>query len=173
MLGCVLNEIYNISIDEITIKKGKYGKPFLFPNPGNIKIGVSHFEHIVVVAVSDFEIGIDVQKVEKLKNNVFCYCDFFSDDEMKYIGSFLEKSEIFTIFWTRKEAIIKRFGLRVCDGLRLSCFDKKTRSFLLNSVSGQRYAFSYSCFGDCVNFYRYSGLSFRNFLKINEHIHNK
>ena len=165
MLGCVLRKLYNISIDKITIKKSKYGKPFLFPNLKNIKIGISDFEHILVVAVSNCEIGIDVEKVEKLQNDVFCYGDFFSDDELLYIDCFLEKSEIFTVFWTRKEALIKRFGLRICDGLKFSCFEKTARSFILNSVSGQKYAFSYSFSGDDVNIYRYNGVGFSKFFK--------
>ena len=172
MLGCVLRKLYNISVDKITIKKSKHGKPFLFPNSKNIKIGISHCQHIIAVAVSNCEIGIDVEKVEKPKNNVFCYGDFFSDDELSYIDCFLEKSEIFTVFWTRKEALIKRFGLRICDGLKFSCFEKETRSFILNSVSGQKYAFSYSFSGDDVDIYRYNGVEFSKFFKIGRHVFN-
>ena len=76
MLGCVLRKLYNISIDKITIKKSKYGKPFLFSNPEDIKIGISHCEYIIAVVVSDCETGIDVEKVEKLQNDVFIYFKF-------------------------------------------------------------------------------------------------
>ena len=173
MLGCVLKKLYNISIDKITIKKSKYGKPFLFPNSKNIKIGISHCQHIIAVAVSNCEIGVDVEKVEKLKSDVFCYGDFFSDDELLYIDCFLEKSEIFTVFWTRKEALIKRFGLRICDGLKFSCFEKETRSFMLDSVSGKKYAFSYSFSGDAVDIYRYNGMGFSKFFKTGWYICSK
>ena len=113
-----------------------------------------------------------IEKVEKPKNNVFCYGDFFSDDELSYIDCFLEKSEIFAVFWTRKEALIKRFGLRICDGLKFSCFEKETRSFILNSVYGQKYAFSYSFSGDDVDIYRYNGVEFSKFFKIGRHVFN-
>lgn len=172
MLGCVLNEIYNISTNKIIIKKSKYGKPFLFLNGGNIKINISHSGQVVVVAVSDCEIGVDVQKVESVENDVFSYLDFFTVDEMKYIDSFLEKSDIFTVFWTRKEAILKRFGLRICDGLKCSCFSKQTRSFLLNSINGEKYAFSYSFSGSVANIYRYDCSSLDKFFETYEHIRN-
>ena len=172
MLGCVLNEIYNISINKIIIKKSKYGKPFFFFFNSNIKINISHSGDIVVVAISDREIGVDVQRVEPIENDVFCYLDFFTADEMKYIDSFLKKSDIFTVFWTRKEAILKRFGLRICDGLKCSCFSQKTRSFLLNSLRGQKYAFSYSFSGSVVNIYRYDCSSLDKFFEAYEHIRN-
>ena len=172
MLGCVLNEIYNISTNKIIIKKSKYGKPFLFLNNSDIKINISHSGQVVVVAVSDREIGVDVQKVEPVENDVFSYLDFFTVDEMKYIDSFSEKSDIFTVFWTRKEATIKRFGLRICDGLRCSCFSKQTRSFLLNSISGEKYAFSHSFSGSVANIYRYDCPSLDKFFETYEHIRN-
>ncbi len=159
MLGCALNDKYNISTSKIIIRKNENGKPFLFSSQKNIKISVSHSGHIVAVALSRSEIGIDVQKVDGDSGNVFCYEDFFAYDEMKYIDSFPKRSVIFAVFWTRKEALIKRLGLGICDGLRCSCFNKATHSFMINSILGQRYAFSYSFSGSDVDIYRYDNLS--------------
>ena len=155
LLGCILEKKYNISLNEFCIRKNKHGMPFLYLQDKHIEMSISHSGEIVVVAVSNQKIGVDIEKITPIKNSIFYYSEFFSEDEMKIIYSAERKAEIFTRFWTRKEALLKHHGKGIEALSEFSYFDEKADSFMVNSLSGNRYIFSYSYDGDSVIFFRY------------------
>lgn len=83
------------------------GKPYL--KSGNIFFNVSHTKGFVAVAVSEFNIGIDIELVKDIDPK-FCG-RFCSEGEQAYIISNgqLNKTRFFEV-WTRKEAIVKQSG---------------------------------------------------------------
>ncbi|MCW6660152.1 hypothetical protein NHG25_06630 [Aerococcaceae bacterium NML191292] len=81
---------------------GKNGKPYLSKKGCTHSISIAHTKNIVVIAISDTDIGIDVECIS---------CEFFdvsrficNDCEKEQIGDSLKTA---TIFWVVKEALSK------------------------------------------------------------------
>lgn len=93
-------------IENFKIEAAENGKPFL--KGENIFFNISHCKSGVAVAVSDSEIGIDIQDIEPYKESVakrVC-----TEKEIELIKKSENKDRAFTRIWTLKEAAAK------CDG---------------------------------------------------------
>lgn len=94
---------YNIK--DRTLKYGEYGKPYLAS--GDLFFNLSHCDDMVVCAVCDREVGVDVQKIDFRENVIKKVC---SPEEAAEIKT----PEDFTKIWVLKESFAK------CDGRGLS-----------------------------------------------------
>ncbi len=88
------------------ITYGKFGKP---EAANGMYFNLSHSGEYVLFALSDSEIGCDIEKikavaVERLGRIVFC------DSEMSSIKSADDKLKNFFRLWTRKESLLKCIG---------------------------------------------------------------
>lgn len=88
------------------IKLGEKGKPYA-ENGRNFNI--SHSGDYVIIVLSDFEVGCDVEVMREV--------DFermgkivFHENERKILSGSADKKEYFFELWTRKEAFIKCLG---------------------------------------------------------------
>lgn len=99
--GLLLKCVLNISSDK-DIKYNEHGKPYF--EHGKY-FSVSHSGNIAVLAVSDDEIGIDIERLRKPNERIIRRC--FTEAE----AEFAEKSnQNFTRIWTEKEAVLKLLG---------------------------------------------------------------
>ncbi|MCH5303462.1 MAG: 4'-phosphopantetheinyl transferase superfamily protein [Ruminococcus sp.] len=88
------------------IKNGKYGKPYC---EGGRCFNLSHSGDYVILAVSDCEVGCDIECVrfldyERLGKKVF------HENEREKLGNLSDKQDCFFEIWTRKEAFVKFLG---------------------------------------------------------------
>lgn len=102
-----------INIKDTSIIYNKYGKPYLKNN--KLYFNISHTKNIVIIAIADKEVGIDVQYK--------CYKPqiinkYFTPKEIAYINKALDKEDVFTTIWTKKEAYVKMIGEGLSYGLR-------------------------------------------------------
>lgn len=105
----ILNNEYNIYNYEII--KNKNGKPYL--KNSNLFFNISHKKDIIVIAVSDNEVGIDIEYIDKDKEIKKALLNsFFSKNEINYIDNNIEN--FFEVF-TKKESYIKMLGKRVAE----------------------------------------------------------
>lgn len=105
------------SIDgQLRFVYGEHGKPYLADYP-NVFFNLSHCEAGVACAVSDFEVGADIQEVkpysEAVANRVFC------GGELDALSHAQDKNFEFARLWTRKEAYLKMLGTGISDGMKL------------------------------------------------------
>ncbi len=93
-------------IGKTEIKFGKYGKPCAVNGK---QFNISHSGNYVIIAVSDTEVGCDV---EMLKNVDYERLGriVFHENELVAIKNAEDKQECFYRFWTMKEAFIKCLG---------------------------------------------------------------
>ena len=82
---------------------GPYGKPYL--ENGNSYFSIAHSNNLVILAVSDTEIGADIQVISPIRPSVLRRC--FTDAEQDYIGTDATR---FTELWVQKEAYAKHTG---------------------------------------------------------------
>ena len=108
---------YKIKIDKIRILNGLHGKPFIETNR-DLFFNLSHSGNWVFLAVSNKEVGVDIEKEKEIEINTAI--NFFSREEYNYLQNQKgEKanSEFFKI-WTLKESYVKALGLGLYKPLR-------------------------------------------------------
>lgn len=93
---------------EVRVENGLWDKPRLI-SPQGVFFNLSHSDEWTVIAVSDGEVGVDVQQVRPVDMRLATR--FFAAEEARQI----EKAgggatELFYRFWTVKEAYLKALG---------------------------------------------------------------
>lgn len=97
----------------LEIDCGKNRKPFL--KSGAFFFSLSHSENYAAAAVSDVEIGLDVQK--RTACNIALAQRFFAADELGLLEERGYSDRCFTELWCRKESYIKALGTGLGTGL--------------------------------------------------------
>ena len=97
------------------------GRPFSYfydplgkPHTENGFISLSHADGMVAVAVSDTEVGCDIERVRPV--DIRLAKRFFAPAEADAIASAEDKDDLFFRYWTLKESFMKATG----QGMRLS-----------------------------------------------------
>lgn len=111
----------NVSEEAILFDKSESGKPFAVGL--DVEFNISHSEDIVVCAVDDKPVGIDVEKIRPIDLNIAKH--ICTDEELAYIWSYKARKENyhqtcdngvlarFFEIWTSKEAYGKFVGTGV------------------------------------------------------------
>ena len=132
----------NVSYNSLDYYINEYGKPYLKDN--NIFFNISHSFDYVITAISNNEIGIDIEKVRETPLKTIN--QFATEKEKEYILSSKKNIEerIFKIF-TLKEAYFKRLGTNLNNILevefiikndKIYCNDKKVKVGFINDIKG-------------------------------------
>lgn len=99
-----------INASKLILCIGERGKPYFLDCPYNFSI--SHSGDCVVVAVSDRNIGVDIQHIDdkylQVKGRV---CSDAENDSIK-------SAEDFVRLWTLKEATVKNIGIGIATDLK-------------------------------------------------------
>lgn len=108
LLRAALCDRLKVQNSELEFAVSEKGKPYL-KNCTGVHFSISHTDSLVAVALSNSEVGVDVEAVRPLKHNG--YTKFLTPDEQAYIGadSTTTKQRFFEV-WTKKEAYFKRSG---------------------------------------------------------------
>lgn len=104
---------YGEKLYDSDFKKTENGKPYITKQP-DFHFSISHTENAVAVGFSQKPIGIDTEKIRNV--NLKVADRFFTEEEKEYINSdtALSRHRFFEI-WTKKEAVIKKAGLKLKD----------------------------------------------------------
>jgi len=107
LLGRYLDE----SARELIIKTGPNGKPYV-ENPFQLCFNISHSGEIAVIALSDRDVGIDVEHLDRRVDTAAVLRRFFSASEQDSYAQYQPNDQRQTFFrgWTRKEAVLKATG---------------------------------------------------------------
>ena len=104
----VLGEYLAMDGRRLKFGYGTYGKPFLEDFP-DIHFNISHASGAIICAVSDWPVGIDMEKKRKINRRIMN--KFFTESERNYVFSEnYQQDERFTRIWTMKEAYVKFTG---------------------------------------------------------------
>lgn len=108
--GLLINFIKRKYFVDSDVDIDKHGKPY-FVN-SELKFNLSHSGRYVVAAVSDYEVGIDIQKKKADKHRIAE--KNFLQGECAYINAGAndeERHQRFCEVWTLKEAYLKNIGM--------------------------------------------------------------
>jgi len=117
-LRILLSRYSGISPSEIEFIAGKNKKPELRSELNKIRFNVSHSAELILIAISDTEIGVDIERIETSFNYSDILKHSFSELEINQIEQSADPRELFFRLWTRKEALTKASSRGLDDELR-------------------------------------------------------
>ena len=120
------------------VRIDKFGKPYF--EDSNVHFNVSHSGMYVIIAVSEYNIGIDIQKIKSDKHRIAE--KNFMPSECDYINNATNEKDVqqrFCEVWTTKEAYLKCVGI----GLRkpLNSFEISLNQDTICVVGEENYKF--------------------------------
>ncbi len=127
-----IGKYLDIPAEQIKLAQGKSGKPYVVNC--NIEFNVSHCEEIVVCAINNTPVGIDIEKIKPINPSIIK--KFFTPTEQEYIfgkspcveafSTELNEMQLKRFFecWTAKEAYLKYTGEGLTDNLSTLEIDK-------------------------------------------------
>ncbi len=107
------------NITKAAFKTGKYGKAYI-SNHENIYFNLSHSGKMVLCAISDREVGVDVEYIDR-EIDLNIAKNYFYNSEYESIINAENKSEEFFKYWVLKESYMKYTGLGM--NLKLDSFE--------------------------------------------------
>lgn len=127
----------NIELDNLKISTKTNGKPFFADENLKNKLffNLSHSKNLVVVAISDSEIGIDVQVLTDF--NVKICNKFFNLKQQKKLTKKKNKNLLFSKYWAVYESELKLFGSR--KDLLANTSKIKHKNFCLKDKENLKY----------------------------------
>lgn len=118
----------------------EHGKPY-FKNRPDLFFSLSHSGSYAMAAVSDKEIGCDIQQIKNIDLKISKR--FFTEYENDYIKNILD----FFRVWTLKESFIKLIGTGLSMPLNSFCIENLADSPYID-YNGSRYVFTENKIGD-------------------------
>ena len=119
------------------IFRDEMGKPYFKGNP--LCFNVSHSGEYLAIAISDFPVGVDIQKPKNIREGM--YRKVVQPQEQGFIGE--NRQADFLRLWTLKESFVKAEG----KGLRISLkdyyFEKENEQYVVN-YCGQRMPWTFN-----------------------------
>ena len=106
---------------EPAFEYGEHGKPRIVAtekeqDASHTFFNMSHCANAIGVAISDHEVGIDVESLGRYKPALAEYC--MNEEELREIDEADDKDAMFTLLWTRKEALLKMTGEGITDDMK-------------------------------------------------------
>lgn len=105
-LGKLLKKEHLCDISAYNEKEGRWGKPYLEGCPWHFNI--SHSGSFMVVAISDREVGVDVQEIRKISKKI----------ARRYLNSESEDENLLTRLWAEHESRGKWSGRGVSHSVK-------------------------------------------------------
>ena len=119
MVRIIVCQMFGLNNSEIVFEKEEHGKPYI-KGVNNFHYNISHTRNAIVIAVSEFSVGVDIEKIKKTDLKIANR--FFTINEREYINqNDQEKDKLFYEIWTKKEAYIKYIGKGLA--MSLNSFD--------------------------------------------------
>lgn len=128
---------YNLKEKDIEYEFSKYGKPYI-KNNKEIYFNISHSSKLAICAISNKEVGCDIEKITKYNEKVVKRC--FSLKEIEYINNSLNKDEAFTKIRTYKESFLKTIGIGINDKMNeFSTVPKNKDIIIEQNINNKKY----------------------------------
>ncbi|MFP4563535.1 MAG: 4'-phosphopantetheinyl transferase family protein [Spirochaetia bacterium] len=113
-LRSVLAEYAGLPAGELEFCRGSRGKPVLSNGPSGLHFNLSHSGNSAALAVSDTEVGLDIERHRRIRDLDFLVEYAFAPEEAAVFRELPggAREEIFFRAWCLKEAVIKTWGER-------------------------------------------------------------
>lgn len=134
----ILSMYLNVDGNDLVIFENNYGKPYLRDYP-NVHYNISHTRGVIVCALSDKPVGVDIEKVKSFNSRIVGR--FYTKNEQDYVYATQDGQEDrFTEIWSKKEAYVKWLGLGLA--MHFDSFDVlsiKDEAIFITQLSNDNY----------------------------------
>ena len=120
-------------IGEMEFLYNEHGKPYIEGGPF---FSISHCKEAIVVALDDQPIGIDVEAIRNVDQDLILRT--MNEEEQKQIHS----NRDFTRLWTQKEAIVKAQGVGIVSFEQLQGIRSQESGCRIQTVEKEKYIYS-------------------------------
>lgn len=117
-LRAILSRYTGIAPLDLQFNLGAGKKPYI-QNNVSIFFNISHSLNWVLVAVSNKDVGVDIEFIDPDFSPNEVVHEYFSSAEVNYLDTQPNNSAFYTL-WTRKEAFLKATGQGIGDHLKFS-----------------------------------------------------
>lgn len=138
LLCKALEKEYGIT-EKPVFEYGEHGKPSIIGH-ADIHFNLSHCKTAVACAVSDTPIGIDIESIRPVKENVVRYA--MNEDEVRQIYDSDNPNLEFTKLWTKKESLQKLTGEGINDNMKSILLPENTSRISINTIVTPKYVYS-------------------------------
>lgn len=158
LLGAGILLLYVLSLEgldgnRVSIEKGPHGKPFI--SESGIHYNLSHSGRYVLCALSDSDVGCDVEMTESRHSRDSVAKRFFHDDEYALLTNCstpADRELLFYRLWTLKESFMKVTGLGMALPLNEFCIEFSEPVTVRHNVDDRTYFFrEYTLSGACAS----------------------
>ncbi len=115
LLRTALANKLKIPENEIIISKDEKGKPYVVGR-NDVFVSLSHSKRAVMCAVSDRDVGVDIEMCSKRRKSV--ESRVFTEGEIYLINSANDENRAFFTLWTLKESYLKAIGTGFADNAK-------------------------------------------------------
>lgn len=129
LLKYLLSEYYGLKMIP-PIEFDEFGKPF-FSNV-DLHFNISHSYNLVACALSENNIGLDIQKIVDKNEKLYSYV--CNKKELRKITSSDDPKAEFIILWTKKESYLKCLGSGINVDLKDVLQDSNINSFFTTTI---------------------------------------
>ncbi|MEG0927535.1 4'-phosphopantetheinyl transferase family protein [Chryseobacterium sp.] len=116
IIRTILCKHYGLKNDEIQYEYQEFGKPFL-PNHPHFHFNISHSGDWVVGVVSNHPIGIDIEKITEVKEDLASLALCTEEHQKLQALNEMDQNLFFFKLWTLKESYVKAIGTGLSEGL--------------------------------------------------------
>ena len=120
----------------------EYGKPYLEQGP---YFSISHCKQAILVAVSDREIGVDIESIRRADESLVRRT--MNEAEQARIADSPDPQRAFIALWTRKEAVLKMRGTGILDDLHQVL---NRQNYQLRTIDQPQMSYIYSIAEKCL-----------------------
>lgn len=105
----LLKEVLNLDKDDFSssYKKDSFGKPYL--ENSKIKFNISHSKNYVICGISEIDLGLDIEYIDRVLELSY-FAEIFTTDDWSEIIKSGNKKEAFFHQWSLRESICKADG---------------------------------------------------------------
>lgn len=107
-LNFAFNEVFGVSTESLKLSVNDYGKPQV-ENRDDINFNISHCDGVIICAMSDKEIGVDVEKIRDFDR--YAAKRVCNENELAIINNSNNPNKTFFSYWTLKESLGKALGV--------------------------------------------------------------
>lgn len=136
----ILYKNYGIKLEEKKIIKNQYGKPYM----DGIYFNISHSNNMIAIAISDKEVGIDIESESNLKKHLDSeyYLGWLNKEEIDEFNKTYNKLNYLTRVWTKKEAILKSKGKGINNYIELKNVEGNVSVYEIKDKKNEKYLIS-------------------------------
>ncbi len=117
-LRLLIAKYLSVKPETIVLSAEKNHKPALLQPEAGLHFNVSHSGGWVLIAVTENEVGVDIELVDEDFSYQDILVEHFSHAERTFIADSVDPLPAFYYLWTRKEALTKAWGTGLQENLQ-------------------------------------------------------